>query len=71
MKQSFQPQKYIIFSNWQRKRIYFAAKKRRREIRASGCASLAFSISYGQAKEMATHYGSHLFNVSSLSFNIG
>jgi hypothetical protein len=36
MKQFFQPQKYIIFSNWQRKRIYFAAKKRRRQIRASG-----------------------------------
>jgi hypothetical protein len=36
MKQSFQPQKYIIFSNWQRKRIYFAAKNRRRQIRASG-----------------------------------
>ena len=36
-----------------------------------GCASPAFSISYGQAKEMATHKGSHLFNVSSLSFNIG
>ena len=35
------------------------------------CASPAFSISYGQAKEMATHYGSHLSNVSSLSFNIG
>ena len=25
-----------------------------------GCASPAFSISYGQAKEMATHKGSHL-----------
>jgi hypothetical protein len=25
-----------------------------------GCASPAFSISYGQAKEMATNYGSHL-----------
>ena len=24
------------------------------------CASLTFSISYGQAKEMATHKGSHL-----------
>jgi hypothetical protein len=25
-----------------------------------GCASPAFSISYGRAKEMATHNGSHL-----------
>jgi len=35
------------------------------------CASLTFSISYGQAKEMATNYGSHLSNVLSFSFNIG
>ena len=35
------------------------------------CASPAFSISYGQAKEMATHNGSHLSNVLSFSFNIG
>jgi hypothetical protein len=59
MKQSFQPQKYIIFSNWQRKRIYFAAKNRRRQTENRGYASPAFSISYGQAKEMATHKGSH------------
>ena len=51
--------------------IYFAAKNRRRGIGHQGYASPAFSISYGQAKEMATHYGSHLSNVSSLSFNIG
>jgi hypothetical protein len=36
-----------------------------------GCASPAFSISYGQAKEMATNYGCHLSNVLSFSFNIG
>ena len=31
------------------------------------CASLTFSISYGQAKEMATHYGSHLSMYQALS----
>ena len=36
-----------------------------------GCVSPAFSISYGQAKEMATNNGSHLSNVLSFSFNIG
>jgi hypothetical protein len=35
------------------------------------CASPAFSISYGQAKEMATHNGSHLSNVSSKNPFIG
>ena len=36
-----------------------------------GSVSPAFSISYGQAKEMATHNGSHLSNVLNFSFNIG
>jgi hypothetical protein len=35
-------------------------KKQRWQIGHLGYASPAFSISYGQAKEMATNYGSHL-----------
>jgi hypothetical protein len=62
--------KCINFSR-QRKRTYFAAKNRRRGIGHRGYASPAFSISYGQAKEMATNYGCHLSNVLSFSFNIG
>ena len=56
-----------IFPIDKRKRTYFAAKNRRRQIRSSGCASPAFSISYGQAKEMATHNGSHLSMYQALS----
>ena len=50
------------FSQFTRKThsTYFAAKKEDGKSEHWGCASLAFSISYGQAKEMATHNGSHL-----------
>gem|GEM_PF-6162718 len=37
----------------------FTAKNEEDKSVHRGCASLAFSISYGQAKEMATHNGSH------------
>ena len=60
-----------IFPIDKRKRTYFAAKNEGGESVHRGCASPVFSISYGQAKEMATHYGSHLSNVLSFSFNIG
>ena len=60
-----------IFRIDKEKRTYFAAKNQRRGIGHRGYASPAFSISYGQTKEMATHNSSHLFNVSSFSFNIG
>lgn len=60
MKQFFQPQKYIIFFNWQRKHIYFAAKKRRRQIRASGLRLPSILRQLWAGKRMATHYGSHL-----------
>ena len=39
---------------------YILQRKRRWQTENRGCASPAFSISYGQAKEMATHNGSHL-----------
>ena len=46
-------------------------KKEEGESVHRGCTSLAFTISYGQAKEMATNYSGHLYNVLSFSFNIG
>jgi hypothetical protein len=44
----------------ERKRTCFCCEKRRRQTENRGCVSAAFSISYGQTKEMATHNGSHL-----------
>jgi hypothetical protein len=44
-----------VYQFLQAKAHIFCSEKRRRQTENRGCVSAAFSISYGQAKEMATH----------------